>query len=120
MLRRKITPPLIYKSCRFYSVDSNSRITSEAINKVLANQGVSITQEKLDTLLKIKGVTFDLPFDSQTYPALLGLIGKPALLVYLQGTVNLKADDLKPVYIFLHTWQQVVNMWDQVIVFQED
>ena len=47
------------------------------INKVLANQGVSITQKKLNILLNINGVTFDLPFDSQTYPALLGLIGKP-------------------------------------------
>ena len=62
-------------SGRFYS--RNSDITSEVINKVLANQGVSITQKKLNILLNIKGVTFDLPFDSQTFPALFGLVGKP-------------------------------------------
>ena len=62
-------------SCRFYS--GNSDITSEVIHKVLANQGVSITQKKLNILLNIKGVTFDLPFDSQTFPALFGLVGKP-------------------------------------------
>lgn len=47
------------------------------MNKVLANQGVSITQKELNSLLNIKGVTFDLPFDSQTFPALFGLVGKP-------------------------------------------
>ena len=90
--------------CRFYSENNHNRITSEEINKVLANQGVSITQKELNVLLNIKGVTFDLPFDSQTLPALFGLVGKPALLVYpAQGKVILKAEDLKPVYIFLHT-----------------
>jgi len=62
---------------RFYSGNNHSHITSEVINKVLANQGVSITQKKLNILLNIKGVTFDLPFDSQTFPALFGLVGKP-------------------------------------------
>jgi len=64
-------------SGRFYSGNNHSDITSEVINKVLANQGVSITQKKLNILLNIKGVTFDLPFDSQTFPALFGLVGKP-------------------------------------------
>ena len=93
----------MYNGCRFYSGNNHNRITSEVINKVLANQGVSITQKELDVLLNIKGVTFDLPFDSQTFPALFGLVGKPAPLVYPQGEVNLKAEDLRPVYIFLHT-----------------
>ena len=63
--------------CRFYSENNHNRITSEKINKVLANQGVSITQKELDVLLNIKGVTFDLPFHSETLPALFGLVGKP-------------------------------------------
>lgn len=28
-------------------------------------------------LLSIKGVTFDLPFNSETFPALFGLVGTP-------------------------------------------
>ena len=63
--------------CRFYSENNHHRITSEKINKVLANQGVSITQKELDVLLNIKGVTFDFPFHSETLPALFGLVGKP-------------------------------------------
>nr|YP_009072386.1 truncated GIY-YIG endonuclease [Sclerotinia borealis]AHX83028.1 truncated GIY-YIG endonuclease [Sclerotinia borealis] len=62
---------------RFYSDNSNSRITSEVLNEVLVNQGVSITQEELNKLLNIKGVTFDLPLNSQTYSALFGLVGRP-------------------------------------------
>lgn len=71
--------------------NKNSHITSEVLNKVLANKGVSITQKELDKLLSIKGVTFDLPFNSQTLPALFGLVGKPK-------TRRRKAG----VYIFTH------------------
>jgi hypothetical protein len=71
------TLPIIYNGCGFYSVNNQSRITSGVINKILANQGVSITQKELNILLNIKGVTFDLPFNSQTFPALYGLVGKP-------------------------------------------
>lgn len=76
LFRRTRTLPSMY-GCRFYSENNHNRITSEVINKVLANQGVSITQKELNVLLNIKGVTFDLPFDSQTLPALFGLVGKP-------------------------------------------
>lgn len=76
LFRRTRTLPSIY-GCRFYSENNHNRITSEVINKVLSNQGVSITQKELNVLLTIKGVTFDLPFNSQTLPALFGLVGKP-------------------------------------------
>lgn len=89
LLKKTRFVSLIYSGCRFYS--KNSRITSEVLNKVVANQGVSITQKKLDNLLSIKGVTFDLPFNSQTLPALFGLVGKPK-------TRRRKAG----VYIFTH------------------
>lgn len=46
---------------RFYSKNSNKIVTSETINRVVANQNVSITKEQLDQLLSIKGVTFNLP-----------------------------------------------------------
>ena len=77
LFRRTRILPTIYNGCCLYSGNTHSRITSEVINKVLANKGVSITQKELDRLLNIKCVTFDLPFDSKTYPALFGLIGKP-------------------------------------------
>ena len=77
LFRRTRILPTIYNGCCLYSGNNHSRITSEVINKVLANKGVSITQKELDRLLNIKGVTFELPFNSQTFQALFGLIGKP-------------------------------------------
>lgn len=58
-------------------INSGNPITSEVINSVLLNQKVSITQEELNILLSLPSVNFDLPITDQTYPALLGLIGKP-------------------------------------------
>jgi hypothetical protein len=77
LFRLKRTLSIIYNGYRFYSVNNHSHITSEVINKVLTNKGVSITQKELNILLNIKGVTFDLPFNSKTFPALYGLVGKP-------------------------------------------
>jgi GIY-YIG catalytic domain len=62
---------------RFYSDNSDNRITSEVLNGVLANQGVSITQEELNILLNLKGVTFELPLNNQTYSAFFSLVGRP-------------------------------------------
>lgn len=80
---------------RFYSSvnlhESYDDITSETLNILLANQGVSITQAKLDKLKNIPGVKFNLPFNDQTIHALIGLIGRPK-------TRGLKAG----VYIFTH------------------
>lgn len=58
-------------------INSGNLTTSEVINSVLLNQKVSISQEKLDVLLSLPSVNFDLPITDQTYPALLALIGKP-------------------------------------------
>jgi len=58
---------------------------------VLLNQKVSITQQELDELLSLPRVNFDLPITDQTYPALLGLIGKP-------GSKRSKSG----IYIFSH------------------
>ena len=44
---------------------------------MLLNQNVSINQLELDELISLPSVNFDLPITDQTYPALLGLIGKP-------------------------------------------
>jgi len=51
--------------------------TSEIINNVLLNQKVSISQKKLDKLLNLSKVKFDLPITKETYPALFALVGKP-------------------------------------------
>ena len=80
---------------RFYSsvnlYESYDDITSETLNILLANQGVSITQAKLDKLKNIPSVKFNLPLNDQTIRALIGLIGRPK-------TRGLKAG----VYIFTH------------------
>jgi hypothetical protein len=74
-------------------INTDKVITSEVINSLLLNQNVSITQQELDELISLPGVKFDLPLTDQTYPALLGLIGKP----------NSKRS--KPgVYIFSHKY----------------
>lgn len=72
-------------------INSGNLTTSEVINSVLLNQKVSISQEKLDVLLSLPSVNFDLPITDQTYPALLALIGKP-------GSKRSKAG----IYIFSH------------------
>lgn len=74
-------------------INSGNPITSEVINSVLLNQNVSITQKDLDDLLSLPKVNFDLPITDQTYPALVGLIGKP-------GSRRSKAG----VYIFSHKY----------------
>lgn len=74
-------------------ISKGKPITSEVINSLLLNQNVSITQQELDELTSLPSVKFDLPLTDQTYPALLGLIGKP----------NSKRS--KPgVYIFSHKY----------------
>ena len=86
---------LFVSSIRWYSNvklhDNYRNITSETLNKVLANQGVSITQEELDKLKYLPGVKFDLPLNDQTYRAFVGLVGRP-------NTRGLKSG----VYIFTH------------------
>jgi len=57
--------------------DDFKNISSDTLNKLLINQGVSITQDKLTKLISIPGVKFDLPLNAQTIGALEGLIGKP-------------------------------------------
>ena len=74
-------------------INSGNLTTSEVINSVLLNQNVSITQKELDNLLSLPKVNFDLPVTDQTYPALLGLIGKP-------GSKRSKA----VIYIFSHKY----------------
>ena len=74
-------------------INSGNLTTSEIVNSVLLNQNISITQKELDNLLALPKVNFDLPITDQTYPALLGLIGKP-------GSKRSKAG----VYIFSHKY----------------
>lgn len=62
-------------------------ITKEVINNILANQGVSITQEELDKLKSIPGVKFDLPLNDDTTRAFISLVGrqinqKPGIYIF--------------------------------------
>ena len=74
-------------------IKNGNPITSQVINSVLLNQKVSITQQELDELLSLPKVNFDLPLSDNTYPALLGLIGKP-------GSKRSKAG----IYVFSHKY----------------
>jgi hypothetical protein len=54
-------------------------ITSDVVNKILANQQVSISQEDLDKLKGISGVKFDLPLNDETFFEFVNLVGKQTL-----------------------------------------
>lgn len=81
----------------FSSLSSHRRIhsyrdvTKEEINKLLENQGVSISEEELKKLKSISGVRFDLPINDQTKGAFGSLVGKPKGRSWKSG-----------VYIFTH------------------
>jgi len=70
-----------YVSRRAYSsvtlYNNFTEITVKVLNKLLANQQVSITQSELKQLIKIPKVKFDLPLNDQTYPSFVGLVGRP-------------------------------------------
>jgi len=67
----------------------NHKITSEVINNLLVNQGVSISQEDLDKLKSIPGVKFDLPLNDETFTAFINLVGR-------------QRSQKKGIYIFTH------------------
>ena len=72
-------------------INSEIPTTSSIINKILLNQNLSVTDSKLEELLKVKGVEFDLP------------ISKPEnhkLLAELTGKSKYKG--FFGVYIFIH------------------
>jgi len=47
-------------------LESGNTTTSDIINHVVKKQKVSITQEQLDILVQLPGVSFDLPFNKET------------------------------------------------------
>jgi hypothetical protein len=58
-------------------INSGKPTTSSVINKVLLNQNISVTDSKLEKLLKVEGVEFDLPITtSQANNLLSELTGK--------------------------------------------
>jgi hypothetical protein len=63
-------------SAPFQLFESYVDITSDVINKILANQQVSISQEDLDKLKGIPGVKFDLPLNDETSFEFVNLVGK--------------------------------------------
>ena len=89
---------LVHNHSRSYSsylrhplFDNYEDITSEEINKLLANQQVSITPGELNKLKSIPGVKFDLPLNDETLPGFIGLIGRSNSRVHRSG-----------IYMFTH------------------
>lgn len=74
-----------------YSSKSNNGEEAEVINKLVRNQGISITLSELDRLKEIPGVKYDLPLNSETVKSFNSLIGGPKTRLRRPG-----------VYIFTH------------------
>lgn len=72
-------------------INSGKPTTSSVINKILSNQNIEVTESKLDQLLKVRGVEFDLPiYTPESTKLFVELSGKS---VY-QGFFG--------VYVFIH------------------
>jgi hypothetical protein len=72
-------------------INSGKPTTSMVINKILLNQNLSVTESKLEELLKVKGVELDLPISTPEDKTLLDeLAGKS------------KYKGFSGVYIFIH------------------
>lgn len=72
-------------------INSGKPTTSSVINKVLLNQNLSVTDSKLEELLKVKGVELDLPISTPENRKLLD-----------QLTGKSKYKGFSGVYIFIH------------------
>ena len=72
-------------------INSGKPTTSSVINKILLNQNLSVTDSKLEELLKVKGVEMDLPISTpENHELLAELTGKS------------KYKGFPGVYIFIH------------------
>lgn len=79
------------ESLAFEHINSGIPTTSSIINKILLNQNLSVTDSKLNKLLKVKGVEFDLPIStSKSHKLFAELTGKS------------KYKGFSGVYIFKH------------------
>jgi hypothetical protein len=72
-------------------INSGKPTTSSVINKVFLNQNLSVTDSKLEELLKVKGIEIDLPISTPENHQLLG-----------QLTGKSKYKGFSGVYIFIH------------------
>ena len=72
-------------------INSEKPTTSSIINKILLNQNLSVTESKLEKLLKVKGVEFDLPISTSE---------NKKLFVELTGKSTYKG--FSGVYFFIH------------------
>lgn len=71
-------------------IRSNKIITSLIINSILKNQNISVTPQKLEALLKIEGLEFDLPITKYNQTMFDNLLGKSRYSGFLG------------VYVFIH------------------
>ncbi len=71
-------------------IRSNKIITSLIINSILKNQNISVTPQKLEALLKIKGLEFDLSITKDNQTMFDNLVDKSRYSGFLE------------VYVFIH------------------
>jgi len=72
-------------------INSGKPTTSSIINKILLNQNLTVTDSKLEKLLKIKGVVFDLPISTPENRKLFAELTGKSLYKGFSG-----------IYIFIH------------------
>ena len=82
-----------------YQINTKESANYLVINNILLNQNLSVTKSKLEELLKVKGVEFDLPIST---PKNLQLFAE------LTGKSTYKG--FSGVYIFIHKKKPVKNM----------
>ena len=71
-----------------YHIESGMPTTHDVINKILLNHNLSNTNDKLEELLKVKGIEIDLPVKNK--------------IIFNQLTGNSKYKGYMGVYIFIH------------------
>lgn len=94
MSTRTVTPSLKkgFSSERFAleHMNSNKVTTNLTLNTILSNQNISVSPEKLDSLLKVKGVELSLPITKDNQSLFDSLVG----ISKYSGYVG--------VYVFVH------------------
>ncbi|KAG0122489.1 GIY endonuclease, partial [Tuber indicum] len=72
-------------------INSGNTTTATVINNILSNQKVAITEKKLEELLGVKGIEFDLPITKDTQASFTAVIGK-----------SVHSGGFAGVYVFTH------------------
>lgn len=71
-------------------IKSGNKTTHLVTNKLLSNQGITTSGQKLQDLLKVQGLEFYLPLTKDNYDLFSSLVGKSRVLVLLFLVINIE------------------------------